>query len=87
MVQLITAKNLGYPLSYKQLHQIARARGLTTNTFDEEMAEIEADPSLLIDRATELAVGLKGNNALEAAGGPKKTPTEDKSKRPSNKPT
>lgn len=74
IVQLITAKNLGWPLSYESLHAIAKARGLTNNTFDQEMALINADPDVLIKRATEMAMNLKGNNPLEAAGGPTKTP-------------
>jgi hypothetical protein len=87
LVQLITAKNLGFPLSYKQLHAVARARGLTTNTFEQEMEEINDDPQELIDRATELAMNLKGNNPLEAAGGMKANPTDSgKQKKPSNKP-
>lgn len=76
IVQLITAKNLGYPLSFKSLHTIAYERGLTKKTFEEEMTEIAADPKLLTERATELAAGLKGNNPLEAAGGPKKIPEQ-----------
>jgi hypothetical protein len=84
IVQLITAKNLGYPISYESLHKIAKARGLVDTTFAEEMALIEKDPTLLMDRAEKMAVGLKGNNALEAAGGPKKTPTQ--SNKTGNKP-
>lgn len=76
IVQLITAKNLGYPLSFKSLHTIAHERGLTKKSFDEEMVEIEADPKLLTERATELAAKLKGNNPLETAGGPKATPNQ-----------
>jgi hypothetical protein len=74
IVQLITAKNLGMPLSFKSLHTIAHERGLTKKTFEEEMKEIEEDPKLLTERATELAAKLKGNNPLESAGGPKTTP-------------
>lgn len=84
IVQLITAKNLGYPLSYATLFKIAKARGLTDNTFEEEMELVKSDPQLLMERAEKMAVGLKGNNALEAAGGPKKTPTQ--SNKTGNKP-
>lgn len=76
IVQLITAKNLGYPLSFRSLHTIAHERGLTKKSFDEEMKEIQDDPKLLTERATELAAKLKGNNPLEAAGGPKATPNQ-----------
>lgn len=74
IVQLVTAKNLGYPMSYKTLHEISKARGLTTNTFEEEMALIQADPQILMDRAEKMAIGLKGNNPLQAAGGPTAAP-------------
>lgn len=74
VVQLITAKNLGFPISFRSLHTLAFERGLTKRTFDEEIAEIEEDPDLLTKRAIDLAAGLKGNNPLEGAGGPKKTP-------------
>lgn len=87
IVQLITAKNLGFPLSYKQLHAVARARGLTNNTFEDEMKEIDEDPKELMDRAAELAMNLKGNNPLEAAGGMKKNPENSGKQKPrSNKP-
>lgn len=74
IVQLVTAKNLGYPISYKSLHAIARARGLVNTTFEEEMALLQADPQLLMDRAEKMATSLKGNNPLEAAGGPTTAP-------------
>lgn len=78
IVQLMTGKNLGMPLSFRTLHTLARERGLTKLTFEEEMREIAEDPKILIDRAMELAAGLKGNNPLEAAGGPKKKPEDDR---------
>lgn len=84
IVQLITAKNLGYPISYHSLHKIAKARGLVDTTFEEEMELVKNDPDELIKRAKEMAENLKGNNALEAAGGPKKTPTQ--SNKTGNKP-
>jgi hypothetical protein len=86
LVQLITAKNLGYPMSYKSLHAVSRARGLTNNTWEEELKEITDDPKILIDRATELAMNLKGNNPLEAAGGMKANP-QNKGTTTGNKPT
>lgn len=71
LVQVITAKNLGYPLSHETLFDIAKERGLTRNTFEEEMALIEKDPKILIDRAAELSGSLAGNNPQQSAGGPK----------------
>lgn len=71
LVQVITAKNLGFPLSYETLFNIAKERGLTRNTFEEEMKKIEADPKTLIDRAAELSGSLAGNNPQQSAGGPK----------------
>lgn len=78
IVQLTTAKNLGFPLSAMSLHKLARERGLTTMTFEEEMSSIKEDPKELKEWAEKMAMGLKGNNALEAAGGPKKAPLDDK---------
>lgn len=78
IVQLITAKTLGFPLSFETLHNIARERGLTKNTFLEEMELINKDPKVLIERAIEMAGSVKGNNPLEGAGGPKKSPANDK---------
>ncbi len=86
IVQLITAKNLGYPLSYKTLHDIARERGLVKTTFEEELELCKKDDRHLIDFAMEMSEGLKGNNALEGAGGPKKKPL-NKDKTTGNKPT
>lgn len=71
LVQVITAKNLGFPLSYETLFNMAKERGLTRNSFEEEMKLIEADPKTLIERAAELSGSLAGNNPQEAAGGPK----------------
>ncbi len=38
MVEKATARNLGYPISAKSLHENARKKGLTNLTFEEEMA-------------------------------------------------
>lgn len=43
-LQLVTAKTMGAPLSWKSLHQLAQERGLTNMDFDTEMAEIESEP-------------------------------------------
>lgn len=39
MVEMATARNLGFPLSAKSMHDIARKRRMTTLTFEEEVAE------------------------------------------------
>ena len=84
IVQLTTAKNLGYPISYETLHAIGAERGLFKGTFEEEVARIEKDPSILTERAILLSAP-QGNNPIEGAGGPKKTP--EKAPVKSNKPT
>jgi len=71
LVQLITAKNLGYPMSYETLFMIAKERGLTRNNFEEELTLIEKDPKSLVERAAMLSGALTGNNPTQVAGGPK----------------
>lgn len=73
IVQLTTAKNLGYPISYETLHSIGAERGLFKNTFEEEVKRIEGDPKILVDRAILLAAP-QGNNPTQSAGGPQKKP-------------
>lgn len=78
LVQMQTAKNLGYPLSSQSLHNVALERGLTKMTFDEEMQALENDPELL-KRVAEVSSGsLNGNNPVQSAGGGKKPPVDDK---------
>ena len=43
VVEFTTAKTLGAPLSHETLHEIYQERGLTTLTFEEEIAKIEAE--------------------------------------------
>ena len=83
IVQLVTAKNLGYPISYETLFAVGKERGLFKGTFEEEVVRIEKDPKLLTERAILLAAP-QGNNPTQSAGGPQKTP--DKSPVKSNKP-
>ena len=73
LVQLMTAKNLGAPLSYETIHNTMRERGVTRSTFDEEMKMISDDPEVLKSIA-EASGSLAGNNSLQAAGGATKKP-------------
>lgn len=73
LVQLVTAKNLGYPVSYQTLFAIAAERGLSKNTFEEEVKLIESDPKSLVDRAQAMLNPPQANNAQASAGGPKKS--------------
>lgn len=87
IVQLQTAKSLGFPIAAESLHDMARDRGLTRHTFDEEIKLIQAEPAILAERAkttAEAGKNLAGNNPLAGAGGPKKTPAAAPVK--SNKP-
>jgi hypothetical protein len=43
MVEMQTARNLGYPISARSLHQVAIDRGLTKLTFEEEMARAKEE--------------------------------------------
>lgn len=83
LVQLITAKRLGYPISFQSMHDISRERGLTRNTFEEELELIKKDPNELVE-IINMQTSLTGNNPLQSAGGPKDDPTRNEP--PSNKP-
>lgn len=78
LVQLQTAKNLGFPISAKSLHNAAAERGLTKMTFDEEMKALEDDPEILKTVAENTSGSLTGNNPVQSAGGGKKPPANDK---------
>lgn len=43
MVEIATARNLGWPISAKSLHDLSRKRRMTTKTFEEEVAEAKAE--------------------------------------------
>lgn len=44
MVEIATARNLGWPISAKSMHDLSRKRRLTSKTFEEEVAEAEKEP-------------------------------------------
>ena len=70
LVQMITAKRLGFPLSFRSIHDVARERGVTRKTFEEELQEIKDDPRELVELLQQNEE-LTGNNPQNAAGGPK----------------
>lgn len=43
MVEIATARNLGWPISAKSMHDLARKRRMTTKTFEEEVEEAEEE--------------------------------------------
>lgn len=43
MVEIATARNLGWPISAKSMHDLARKRRMTTKTFEEELAEADKE--------------------------------------------
>ena len=45
MVEIATARNLGWPISAKSMHDLSRKRRLTTKTFEEEVKEAEKEQS------------------------------------------
>lgn len=51
MVEMQTARNLGYPISANSLHQVAFDRGLTKLTFEEEITKAEEEQSGPFKRA------------------------------------
>lgn len=73
LVQLITAKRLGYPLSMETLHHVAKERGVTNMTFDREVVQIRKDPPALV-AIMQAQTSDTGNNPVNTAGGPKTPP-------------
>lgn len=76
LVQIQTARSIGFPLSAESVHQLAVEHGLTTKTYEEELALIKAEDPILRERAAEVAAAgknLTGNNPQAAAGGPAKS--------------
>ncbi len=69
LVQLMTAKGLGLPLAFATIHDVMRERGMTRNTFEDELAAIAKDPPAL-KKIMEDAQG-NDNNPQAAAGGPR----------------
>ena len=43
MVEIATARNLGWPISARSMHDLSRKRRMTTKTFEEELAEAEKE--------------------------------------------
>jgi len=43
MVEIATARNLGWPISARSMHDLSRKRRMTTKTFEEEVAEAEKE--------------------------------------------
>jgi hypothetical protein len=46
MVEMATARNLGFPISARTMHDLARKRRMTTRTFEEEIAEAKNEDSM-----------------------------------------
>lgn len=51
MVEYQTARNLGFPISARSLHQVAVDKGLTTKTFEEEMEEAKKEKGTIFEKA------------------------------------
>lgn len=43
MVEITTARNLGFPISARSMHQVAMNHGLTDMTYEEELAQAELE--------------------------------------------
>lgn len=81
IVQLITAKRLGAPISLESIHQTMKERGLTHMDYAAELKVLEKDATFI-----ELisALGGNGNNPVQQAGGP--TTSTQGNKEPTNTP-
>jgi hypothetical protein len=51
MVEMQTARNLGYPISAKSLHQYAFDKGLTKLSYEEELQAANLEQSIIFKRA------------------------------------
>lgn len=63
LAQIMTAKQLGAPISNKSIHDLLRRRGMTTMTFEEEKSEIDDEPPPITGGANDNGAGpnnLKG---------------------------
>lgn len=47
LTALMTAKNLGAPISQESIHKLEQYQGLTDNSFEEELAKIKAETPLV----------------------------------------
>lgn len=79
MVEMATARNLGFPISAKSMHNIARKRRLTELTFEEEIAEAKKEDE-------EGFVFKKGENGDMADSQPNNPNDPANGKKPSNVP-
>jgi len=62
MVEMQTARNLGFPISARSLHQVAFERRLTKLTFEEEMAQARGEEESVFKKAE------NGDRAPEQTG-------------------
>lgn len=62
MVEQQTARNLGYPLSAKSLHDNAVKHGLTELSFEEEMKQAEKEKETIFGKVDPLAQNPKDQN-------------------------
>lgn len=84
LVQLITAKRLGAPISAASIHQVLKERGLTKMEYDAEIALLK-DDAMFIKLVSEFGTSDSGNNPTQVAGGGRKS-TEGQKPR-TNEPT
>jgi hypothetical protein len=72
MVEQQTARNLGYPISAKSLHQVAFDKGLTKLTFEEEQAQAEEEKDTVFGKMEPIApVDRNPNNDPQNNKNPK----------------
>jgi len=71
MVEMATARNAGWPISARSLHELSFARRITTRTFEEEMAEAEKEKDSIFKPAETADNAGAGQPAKPAEGGDK----------------
>lgn len=82
MVAITTAKNAGYPISEKSLHNMVLKNGMTTMSFEEEQALLEKEEEEKQEKMVKIGLGLMPDQPR--GRDPKKPPTGNSPKPENN---
>lgn len=80
LFQLMEAKNLGLPISYASIHAYCVDRGVTRNSFVDEVAQISSEQEMAEQLMNKIQLELERKKAEKPAPGPRQnSPTNNKS--------
>ncbi len=79
LVELVSAKNMGAPISLETIHLIMQDRGMTELSFEEEMAKIEEEAALGIGRTEDVDPQEEEQDAEAGTDDEQQPDTEDPS--------